>query len=86
MSLVVAFVIYFVVSGLVRSMLATFLRGTGDSLLLVALLHSVFNRTNNDDGIVATLTSGDARLMAMAISTDSPHRGSRHSHPPPTDS
>ena len=68
MSLVVAFVIYFVVSGLVRSMLATFVRGTGDSLLLVALLHSVFNRTNNDDGIVATLTSGDARLMAMAIS------------------
>jgi membrane protease YdiL (CAAX protease family) len=66
-SLVVAFVIYFVVSALVRPMLATFLRGTGDSLLLVALLHSVFNRTNNDDGIVATLTSGDARLLAMAV-------------------
>jgi hypothetical protein len=66
-SLVVAFVIYFVVSALVRPMLATFLRGTGDSLLLVALLHSVFNRTNNDDGIVATLTSGDARILAMAV-------------------
>lgn len=67
MSLVVAFVIYFVVSALVRPMLATFLRGTGDSLLLVALLHSVFNRTNNDNGIVAALTSGDARLLAMAV-------------------
>jgi hypothetical protein len=66
-SLVLAFVIYFVVSALVRPMLATFLRGTGDSLLLVALLHSVFNRTNNDNGIVATLTSGDARLLAMAV-------------------
>ena len=66
-SLVVAFVLYFVVSALVRPMLATVLRGTGDSLLLVALLHSVFNRTNNDDGIVATLTSGDARLVAMAV-------------------
>jgi membrane protease YdiL (CAAX protease family) len=66
-SLVVAFVIYFVVSALVRPMLATFLRGTGDSLLLVALLHSVFNRTNNDNGIVATLSSGDARLIAMAV-------------------
>jgi uncharacterized protein len=67
MSLVVAFIIYFVVSALVRPMLATFLRGTGDSLLLVALLHSVFNRTNNDNGIVAALTSGDARLLAMAV-------------------
>jgi uncharacterized protein len=67
MSLAVALVIYFVVSALVRPMLATFLRGTGDSLLLVALLHSVFNRTNNDNGIVATLTSGDARLLAMAV-------------------
>ena len=66
-TLVVAFVLYFVVSALVRPMLATFLRGTGDSLLLVALLHSVFNRTNNDNGIVATLTSGDARPIAMAI-------------------
>ena len=66
-TLVVAFVLYFVVSALVRPMLATFLRGTGDSLLLVALLHSVFNRTNNDNGIVATLTSGDARLVAMAV-------------------
>ena len=56
-----------IVSALVRPMLATFLRGTGDSLLLTALLHSVFNRTNNDDGIVATFTSGDARLIAMAV-------------------
>jgi membrane protease YdiL (CAAX protease family) len=66
-TLVVAFILYFLVSALVRPMLATFLRGTGDSLLLVALLHSVFNRTNNDDGIVAALTSGDARLVAMAV-------------------
>jgi len=27
----------------------------------------VLNRTNNDNGIVATLTSGDARLIAMAV-------------------
>jgi hypothetical protein len=38
-------------------MLATFLRGTGDSLVLEVLLHSVFNRTNNDNGTVATLTA-----------------------------
>lgn len=33
----------------------------------MALLQSVFNRTNNDNGIVAALTSGGARLLAMAV-------------------
>jgi hypothetical protein len=48
-------------------MLAVFRRGTGDSLLLVGLLHSVFNRTNNENGIAATLLEGDARQPAMLI-------------------
>jgi hypothetical protein len=48
-------------------LLAVFRRGTGDSVLLVALLHSVFNRTNNQNGIAATLLEGDARPLTMLI-------------------
>jgi len=46
-SLAAAFSLYLLLGLLVRPLLAVFRRGTGDSLLLVALLHSVFNRTNN---------------------------------------
>ena len=66
-SLVAAFGVYLVLGLLVRPMFAVFRRGTGDSLLLVALLHSVFNRTNNQNGIAATLLEGDARQLTMLI-------------------
>ena len=58
-SLAAAFSVYLVLGLLVRPMLAVFRRGTSDSLLLVGLLHSVFNRTNNENGIAATLLKGD---------------------------
>jgi membrane protease YdiL (CAAX protease family) len=66
-SLVAAFGVYLLLGLLVRPMFAVFRRGTGDSLLLVALLHSVFNRTNNQNGIAATLLEGDARQLTMLI-------------------
>jgi uncharacterized protein len=66
-SLAVAFGVYLLLGLLVRPLLAVFRRGTGDSLLLVALLHSVFNRTNNQNGIAATLLDGDARQLTMLI-------------------
>ena len=66
-SLAAAFGIYLLLGLLVRPLLAVFRRGTGDSLLLVALLHSVFNRTNNQNGIAATLLEGDARQLTMLI-------------------
>jgi CAAX protease family protein len=49
-SLAAAFGLYLLLGLLVRPLLAVFRRGTGDSILLVALLHSVFNRTNNPIG------------------------------------
>jgi membrane protease YdiL (CAAX protease family) len=58
---------YLVLGAIFRPVLAVFLRGTRDSVLLVALLHSVFNRTNNDNGIAAGLLDGDARALAMPI-------------------
>ena len=66
-SLAAAFGLYLLLGLLVRPMLAVFRRGTGDSLLLVGLLHSVFNRTNNENGIAATLLEGGARQLAMLI-------------------
>ena len=58
---------YLVLGILFRPMIGVFLRGTGDSLLLVALLHSVFNRTNNENGIAATLLDGNARGLTMLL-------------------
>jgi uncharacterized protein len=66
-SLAAAFGLYLLLGLLVRPLLAVFRRGTGDSVLLVALLHSVFNRTNNQNGIAATLLDGGARQLAMLI-------------------
>jgi membrane protease YdiL (CAAX protease family) len=66
-SLAGAFGLYLLLGLLVRPMLAVFRRGTGDSILLVGLLHSVFNRTNNENGIAATLLEGGARQLAMLI-------------------
>ena len=64
-SLAAAFGVYLLLGLLVRPMFAVFRRGTGDSVLLVALLHSVFNTTNNQNGIAATLLEGDARQLTM---------------------
>jgi membrane protease YdiL (CAAX protease family) len=66
-SLMLSFLLYLVLGVLVRPMFAVVLRGTGGSLLLVGALHSVFNRTNNDNGIAATLVPGEARGLAMLV-------------------
>ncbi len=73
-SVALALVGYLVLCGLFRPMLAVFLRGSRDSVLLVAVLHSVFNRTNNDDGVLAGLTAHDgadgwAILVATVVVT-----------------
>jgi hypothetical protein len=65
-SLAVAFGLYLLLGLLVRPLLAVFRRGSGDNLLLVGLLHSVFNRTNNENGIAATLLEGDAQSAVRA--------------------
>ena len=45
-------------------MIGVFLRGTHGSILAVALLHTMFNRSNNDEGLVAGLLEGDGRKLA----------------------
>jgi len=66
-SLLVALIAYFLLGLIFRPMIGVFLRGTRDSVLAVAVLHSVFNRTANENGIVAHLVEGDARGVATPL-------------------
>ena len=67
-SLVTALVTLLIVCAIVRLMIGVFLSGTGGSILAVALLHTLFNRSNNDEGLVAALVEGDGRKLAGLIS------------------
>lgn len=53
---------------LVRLMMGVTLRATGDSVLAVGLLHSVFNQTNNASGILGDLlvTGVDRQIFVVA--------------------
>ncbi|MFC7725490.1 CPBP family intramembrane glutamic endopeptidase [Nocardioides sp. GCM10028917] len=62
-SLTTAVVTLLIVCTIVRILLGGVLRGTG-SVLAVAVTHTMFNRSNNDEGIVAGLVDGDARKLA----------------------
>jgi membrane protease YdiL (CAAX protease family) len=62
--LMTALVALLVISVLVRLLIGVVLRGTRDSILAVALVHTLFNRSNNDDGFVAGLLDGQARGLA----------------------
>jgi membrane protease YdiL (CAAX protease family) len=66
-SLAASLLTYLILGILVRPMIGVMLRGTRDSVLAAALLHSVFNRTNNEDGIAAQLLDGQARYLTMLI-------------------
>jgi uncharacterized protein len=66
-SLLVGLGLYLVLGLFFRPMLAVVLRGTRDSVLAVAVLHSVFNRTNNNNGIAASLVDGEARTITMLV-------------------
>ncbi len=63
-----ALVTLLIVCAIDRLMIGVFLRGTGGSILAVAVLHTLFNRSNNDEGMVAALVEGDGRKLAGLIS------------------
>jgi hypothetical protein len=52
------------VSILVGLLLGVVLRGTRNSILAVAVVHTVFNRSNDDEGVVAGLLEGQAHGLA----------------------
>ena len=71
--LVTALVALLIISVLVRLLIGVVLRGTRDSILAVAVVHTAFNRSNNDDGVVAGLLDGQGRglagLLAVVVLT-----------------
>ena len=67
---VVGFALLGVLVIIVRSLFGMVLRGAANSLLLVGLTHTFFNRSNNTDGIAADLLpGGDSRQLAALIAT-----------------
>ncbi|WP_146146108.1 type II CAAX endopeptidase family protein [Geodermatophilus tzadiensis] len=58
-SAVVSLGAYIVLGVLVRPLAGLTMRGTRDSVLAFALVHTLFNRTNNPDGIPGTLLDGN---------------------------
>jgi membrane protease YdiL (CAAX protease family) len=63
-SLITALVTLLTVCSLVRLMIGVFLRGTHYSILAVAVLHTMFNRSNNDEGLIAGVLDRDGRKLA----------------------
>jgi membrane protease YdiL (CAAX protease family) len=67
--LAVNFGLLLVLGLLVRPLFGMVLRGARNSVLLVALTHTFFNRSNNSDGIAADILSGDNRSIAALLAT-----------------
>ena len=85
-SLATALITLLIVCMLVRLLLGVVLRGTRDSILAVALVHTAFNRSNNDEGVAAGLLEGQAHglagllaviLLTTAVAILARHRLSR---------
>jgi membrane protease YdiL (CAAX protease family) len=66
-SALVSLGLFLVLGALVRPLFGLTLRGSRDSVLAVALMHSVFNRTNNADGISARLLAGDRYQLGVVV-------------------
>jgi membrane protease YdiL (CAAX protease family) len=58
------FAVLVVLCIIIRVLLGGVMRGAGNSLLLVAVTHMSFNRSNNVDGLAADLLVGQARPLA----------------------
>lgn len=52
-----------------RAFAGLVMRGTGNSVLAVAVAHTIFNRANNTDGIAADVLVGRQRQTAALIAT-----------------
>lgn len=69
LDLAVGFVALTIFGVVFRALIGLGLRGMGNSLLAVALLHTIFNRSNNTDGIVAKVLEGGNRQTAALVAT-----------------
>jgi membrane protease YdiL (CAAX protease family) len=58
-----------IISAIIRTLLGVVMRGALNSVLLVAVTHTFFNRSNNPDGIGADLVTGEARSLAALLAS-----------------
>jgi membrane protease YdiL (CAAX protease family) len=63
------FVLLVILGLIFRPLIGMGLRGSGDSVMAAALMHTFFNRSNNIDGIAADLLVGANRPLAALIAT-----------------
>lgn len=69
LQLLAGFALLSVLAIVVRSYFGLVMRGTGGSLLAVGVAHTIFNRSNNTDGIAARLLEGGHRQVAALVAT-----------------
>ena len=69
LDLALGFAALTLLAAVVRSLLGLILRGTANSLLAVGVMHTVFNRSNNTNGIAAKLLEGTHRQVAALVAT-----------------
>jgi hypothetical protein len=65
---------YILLGLFLRRLVGVVLRGSRHSLLAAGLMHSVFNRTNNDNGIAAALLNGELYRLGILIAGGPTHR------------
>lgn len=68
-ALATGFALLAVLAVVVRSFFGLVMRGAGNSLLAVGISHTMFNRSNNTDGIAARLLEGNHRQVAALLAT-----------------
>ena len=66
-SVLISLAAYILLGLFLRPLVGVVLRGSRDSLLAAGLMHSVFNRTNNDNGIAAALLNGELYRVGILI-------------------
>jgi membrane protease YdiL (CAAX protease family) len=66
-SVLISLAAYILLGLFLRPLIGIVLRGSRDSVLAAGLMHSVFNRTNNDNGIAAALLNGELYRLGILI-------------------
>jgi len=66
-SVLISLAAYILLGLFLRPLIGIVLRGSRDSVLAAGLMHSVFNRTNNDNGIAAALLNGQLYRLGILI-------------------
>jgi membrane protease YdiL (CAAX protease family) len=66
-SVLISLAAYILLGLFLRPLVGVVLRGSRDSLLAAGLMHSVFNRTNNGNGIAAALLNGELYRVGILI-------------------